>query len=81
MNRLQTLLSHSTRAATPGLRDRHWTRLSAELGFPVKADAGFSVTRALQLELPKYLHAIEEVSEYASKVRRCRLKPVFARTD
>ncbi|KAJ9532948.1 hypothetical protein QJQ45_018030, partial [Haematococcus lacustris] len=51
----------------PGLRDRHWARISAAVQFPVKVDAGFSVSRALQLELPKFLAQIEEVSEYASK--------------
>ena len=37
------------------------------VGIPIKADAGFSVTRALQLQLQQHLHALEEVSEYASK--------------
>lgn len=39
----------------------------AVVGIPIKADAGFSVTRALQLQLQQHLHALEEVSEYASK--------------
>ncbi len=51
----------------PGLRDRHWDRISAAAGFPVRGDAGFSLSRALQLGLPKHLAAIEEVAEYASK--------------
>lgn len=34
---------------------------------PVKADASFSVSRALQLQLPKQLAILEEVSEYASR--------------
>ena len=34
---------------------------------PVKADASFSVSRALQLQLPKQLEILEEVSEYASR--------------
>lgn len=33
---------------------------------------GFSLSRALQLGLPDHVAAIEEVSEYASKVRRSR---------
>ncbi len=56
-----------TALRNPGLRDRHWERISAAAGFPVRADAGFSVSRALQLGLPKHLPAIEEVAEYASK--------------
>ena len=39
----------------------------AEVGTPVKADASFSVSRALQLQLPKQLAILEEVSEYASR--------------
>ncbi len=41
--------------------------LPAEVGVPVKADASFSVSRALQLQLPKQLAVLEEVSEYASR--------------
>ncbi len=41
--------------------------LPAEVGVPVKADASFSVSRALQLQLPKQLAILEEVSEYASR--------------
>ncbi|KAA6419936.1 MAG: dynein heavy chain axonemal [Trebouxia sp. A1-2] len=51
----------------PGLRDRHWDKISQKVGVPVKADASFSVTRALQLQLPKQLAVLEEVSEYASR--------------
>ncbi|EFJ50020.1 dynein heavy chain 6 [Volvox carteri f. nagariensis] len=56
-----------TALRNPGLRDRHWERISTAAGFPVRADAGFSLSRALQLGLPKHLVAIAEVAEYASK--------------
>lgn len=115
-----------TALRNPGLRDRHWDKISAAVGCPVKADAGvlllpmyvmlanvskfanpnqhscrpctklmccthpslplpllsalrllclfahaaFSLSRALQLGLPAHVAAIEEVSEYASKVKR-----------
>jgi dynein heavy chain len=29
-----------TALRNPGLRDRHWEKLTASVGFPVKADAG-----------------------------------------
>ncbi len=38
-----------TALRNPGLRDRHWDRISTACGFPVKADEAFSVSRALQL--------------------------------
>lgn len=41
--------------------------MDAVTGVPIKADAGFSVSRALQLGLPKQLAAVEECSEYAAK--------------
>lgn len=45
----------------PGMRDRHWTKLSDLVGFPVRADANFSVSRALQLNLHTKLQPLEEV--------------------
>ena len=39
----------------PGMRKRHWERLSAGCGFEVDPGAGFSLSRALELELPKYM--------------------------
>jgi dynein heavy chain len=50
-----------TALRNPGLRDRHWEQITERVGFPVKADAGFSVSRALQLKLPTHLDAIVEV--------------------
>jgi dynein heavy chain, axonemal len=41
----------------PGLRDRHWTSISNACGMPVRADAGFSVSRALQL-VRAYAHSM-----------------------
>lgn len=49
-----------TALRNPGLRDRHWAQMTSRIGFPVKADASFSVTRALHLELQKHLATIEE---------------------
>eukprot|EP00899_Mesostigma_viride_P002516 jgi/Mesvir1/12265/Mv00478-RA.2 len=51
----------------PGMRDRHWKKLSDEIGFPLRADESFSVSRALQLDLQAQIGVIEETSEYASK--------------
>lgn len=51
----------------PGLRDRHWKRISDVLGFTIQADDSFSLSRALQLNLGSYLDQIQEVSDVASK--------------
>ncbi|KAK3261161.1 hypothetical protein CYMTET_29916, partial [Cymbomonas tetramitiformis] len=68
--RIETFQEHLpliTALRNPGLRDRHWKKMSDQIGFQVKADSSFSVTRALQLELQKYMGIIDEVSEHASK--------------
>ncbi len=57
-----------TALRNPGLRGRHWDRISAAAGAPIRADAGFSLSRALQLGLAGAVAAIEEISEHASNV-------------
>lgn len=56
-----------TALRNPGLRDRHWAKIATVVGFPVKADTSFSLSRAVQLDLTKHMAGIEEVSEFASK--------------
>ena len=51
----------------PGLRDRHWKDMSEDLGFAVKADAEFSLARAVQLGLHRHIDVLEKYSEAASK--------------
>ena len=51
----------------PGLRDRHWKDMSEDLGFAVKADAEFSLARAVQLGLHRHVDVLEKYSEAASK--------------
>ena len=68
--RLESFMKHIpliTALHNPGLRDRHWKRLSEEIGMALRADDDFSVSRALQLDLPTHYEKIEEVSDYASK--------------
>lgn len=51
----------------PGMRKRHWERLSATVGFEVDPGQGLSLSRALELELPKCMAAVEEIGEVAAK--------------
>lgn len=45
----------------PGLKDRHWDKLSAAVGAPLQADSSFSLARALQLGLDeKGVHFVLE---------------------
>ncbi|KAH7297912.1 hypothetical protein KP509_25G018200 [Ceratopteris richardii] len=50
-----------------GMRDRHWKKLSDNLGFEVSPHGGFTLSMALQLNLPSFMQIIDEVSEFASK--------------
>ncbi|EFJ31602.1 hypothetical protein SELMODRAFT_86461 [Selaginella moellendorffii] len=56
-----------TALRNPGMRDRHWKKLSDQLGFEVKPGPTFTVSVALELGLPKYMAVIEDISEFASK--------------
>jgi len=51
----------------PGMRDRHWKRLSGLVGFEVACTPDFTGRMAIELNLPKYIAQCEEVSEFASK--------------
>ena len=67
LSKFQEYLPLISALRNPGLRDRHWKRMSTELGFPIKVDMSFSLSRALQLQLLEHMTVLEEVSEYASK--------------
>ena len=45
----------------PGMRDRHWKKISDRLGFELSPHAGFTLSTALQLNLPSFLPIIDEV--------------------
>lgn len=45
----------------PGMRDRHWKRLTNLVGFEVVCTPDFSLRTAINLNLPKYLAQCEEV--------------------
>ncbi|XP_065834129.1 dynein axonemal heavy chain 7-like [Oscarella lobularis] len=51
----------------PGLRDRHWEQLSAEVGFPLKPDDETTLSKYLEMSLEPYLEKFEQISEAASK--------------
>lgn len=51
----------------PGLKERHWTRISAAVGTPLRIDEHFSLTTALKLGLMDHLAIIEAEADRASK--------------
>lgn len=51
----------------PGLRERHWQKLSAAAGIAITADSSFSLSVALQIRLNDHMKLVDEISEFASK--------------
>ncbi len=53
----------------PGIRDRHWDKMSTIFERNLKPDTGTTLRKVLQLGLEPYMERFEQVSAAASKVR------------
>lgn len=51
----------------PGLRDRHWEKISDIVGFPVKPDDTSCLSKFIDMNLDPYIPKFETISEAASK--------------
>jgi dynein heavy chain len=51
----------------PGLRDRHWEKLSEIVGFQLKPEEEATLSKYLDMNLESYLEKFESISEAASK--------------
>ncbi|KAJ3192416.1 Dynein heavy chain 7, axonemal [Irineochytrium annulatum] len=51
----------------PGMRDRHWSKLSAIAGFEIKPDGTSSLRKMLKMNLEQFLAPFQDVSDAASK--------------
>ncbi|XP_069175792.1 dynein axonemal heavy chain 7 isoform X4 [Procambarus clarkii] len=51
----------------PGLKERHWEKISEVVGYPLRADATTTLQRLIDSNLEDYLSKFESVSEAASK--------------
>jgi len=52
----------------PGMRPRHWIRISDIAGFDITPDSGTTLRKMLKLNLDPFINLFEEVSVAASKV-------------
>ena len=51
----------------PGLRDRHWEKISDIAGFPLKPDEDMCLSKLLDFNLEAHIAKFEGISEAASK--------------
>ncbi|GAA6232467.1 dynein heavy chain 3, axonemal [Lates japonicus] len=56
-----------TTICNPGIKDRHWEKISSIVGFEVKPDVNSSLLNMLDLGLSKYSDKMEEIGASASK--------------
>ncbi|KAJ3086325.1 Dynein heavy chain 7, axonemal, partial [Quaeritorhiza haematococci] len=51
----------------PGMRDRHWSKMSNIAGFDIKPDGTTSLRKMLKLNLEQWLQPFQDISDAASK--------------
>lgn len=51
----------------PGMRERHWDALSAQLGYKLQPEASFTLNKAVEMQLMASLDSITKVSDVAAK--------------
>lgn len=51
----------------PGLRDRHWEKISEIIGFPLRRTPDLTLQRIIDMNLDEYIPKFELISEAASK--------------
>ena len=61
------MYTHTCRCRIPGMRDRHWTKLSAEVGETIYPDVSLTLKYLLEIDINKHEQFITTLSEQASK--------------
>ncbi|KAK3247674.1 hypothetical protein CYMTET_42830 [Cymbomonas tetramitiformis] len=56
-----------TALRSPGMRDRHWEKVTEEIGIDLHPDEKFTLTKALEMGLMDHLEPITKVSDVAGK--------------
>lgn len=51
----------------PGMKDRHWERISEIVGFPIEVDEELTLAKIIDYGLDEYIPKFEAVSEAATK--------------
>ena len=53
----------------PGIRPRHWSKMSDITGYDLTPDSGSTLRKVLKLNLEEHMGQFETISAAASKVR------------
>ena len=56
-----------TALCNKGLKDRHWEKISAIVGFQIEPDNSWTLTRLMDMDIEKFVKDLEDISESASK--------------
>lgn len=51
----------------PGMKERHWERVSEIIGFPIRVDAELTLAKIIDYGLDEYIDRFEAISEAATK--------------
>ncbi|XP_076154944.1 dynein axonemal heavy chain 3 [Alosa pseudoharengus] len=67
MDKFKMHLPLLTTICNPGMKDRHWVKISDIVGFDVKPEADTSLLNMVELGLSKFSDKLEEIGSAASK--------------
>lgn len=51
----------------PGMKERHWEKISEIVGFPLRADEDLTLAKVIDLGLEEYIPRFEVISDSATK--------------
>lgn len=51
----------------PGLKQRHWDRISEIVGFPIKLDDDLTIQKVIDFGIEEFISKFESISEAATK--------------
>lgn len=51
----------------PGMKERHWEKVSEIIGFPIKVDSELTLEKVIDYGLDEYIDKFEAISEAATK--------------
>ena len=56
-----------TTLGNPGLKQRHWDKISEIVGFPIKLDDDLNIQKVIDFGIEEFISKFESISEAATK--------------